>query len=230
MAVLIEHRDDPLLSASNTTAVFDGRLDISDLAKLVEQRCVLREGEYKLSSGKTSSYYYDGKRALLAADLKFQIARAVLSRVSDIEFSIVGGVAVGSVLLSETMSALASFDASLGLDPIDTFYVRQERKDWGTGGRTFQAYTAGDASIDRAPDPILKPGMRALVVDDVVTTGKSLKPVFDELEKCKVEVMGVSVIVDRMDPDASYLREQYDFRPLFVANGLGYLTPAKSAG
>ena len=226
MAVLIEHRDDPLPSASSAPAVFDDRLDIAVLAERVEQRCVLRDrGEYKLSSGKTSSYYYDGKRALLAADLKFEIARAVLDRVSDIEFSIVGGVAVGSVLLSETMSALASF--ALGLAPIDTFYVRQERKDWGTGERTFQAHTIGDASSARSPEPILRPGMKALVVDDVVTTGKSLKPVFDELEKCKVEVMGVSVIVDRMDPDAAYLREQYDFRPLFEADDLGRLTPAK---
>ena len=228
MAVLIEHRDDPLPSASNVLAVFDDPLDIVDLAERVEQRCVLRDqGEYKLSSGKTSSYYYDGKRALLAADLKFEIARAVLDRVSDIEFSIVGGVAVGSVLLSETMSALARFDVSLGLDPIDTFYVRQERKGWGTGERTFQAHATGDASSARSPEPILRPGMKALVVDDVVTTGKSLKPVFDELEKCKVDVMGVSVIVDRMDPDAAYLREQYDFRPLFEADGLGHLTPAK---
>ena len=228
MAVLIEHRDDPLLSVSSAPAVFHDRLDIADLAERVEQRCVLRDqGEYKLSSGKTSSYYYDGKRALLAADLKFEIAYAVLDRVSDIEFSIVGGVAVGSVLLSEIMSALASFDVSLGLDPIDTFYVRQERKDWGTGERTFQAHTIGDASSARVPEPILRPGMKALVVDDVVTTGKSLKPVFDELEKCKVEVMGVSVIVDRMDPDAAYLREQYDFRPLFEADDLGRLTPAK---
>ena len=224
MAVLIEHRDDPLPGASSAPTVFDDRLDIAVLAELVEQRCVLRDqGEYKLSSGKTSSYYYDGKRALLAADLKFEIARAVLARVSDIEFSIVGGVAVGSVLLSETMSALASFN---GLAPIDTFYVRQERKDWGTGERTFQAHTIGDASSARSPEPILRPGMKALVVDDVVTTGKSLKPVFDELEKCEVEVMGVSVIVDRMDPDAAYLREQYDFRPLFEADGSGHLTPA----
>lgn len=224
MAVLIEHRDDPLPGASSAPAVFDDRLDIAVLAELIEQRCVLRDqGEYKLSSGKTSSYYYDGKRALLAADLKFEIARAVLDRVSDIEFSIVGGVAVGSVLLSETMSALASFN---GLAPIDTFYVRQERKDWGTGERTFQAHTIGDASSARSPEPILRPGMKALVVDDVVTTGKSLKPVFDELEKCEVEVMGVSVIVDRMDPDAAYLREQYDFRPLFEADSLGHLTPA----
>ena len=223
MAVLIEHRDGPLLSAPVEPAVIED--DLIKLADLIEQRCVLRDqDEYKLSSGKTSTYYYDGKRALLAADLKFRIARAVLARVSGIDFSIVGGIAVGSLLLSETMSALASFDASLKLGPIDTFYMRQEPKAWGTGGRTFQAHVMDD---DQRPEPILRQGTKALVVDDVVTTGKSLRPVFNELERRKVKVVGVSVIVDRMDPDAAYLREQYDFRPLFVADESGRLTPAK---
>ena len=217
VAVLIEHRDDPLLSAPNELD------DLHELADLVEQRCVLREqGEYTLSSGKTSAYYYDGKRALLASDLKFRIARAVLDRVSDIDFSIVGGVAVGSVLLSETMSALAKFDASLGLAPIDTFYVRERPKDWGTQEQTYQAYNMDFPQ----PEPVLKPGMRALVVDDVVTTGRSLKPVFAELKRLEVEVAAVSVIVDRQDPDADYLHKEYEFRPLFKADPSGKLTPA----
>ena len=217
MAVLIEHREDLSLSAPNELD------DLHELAALVEQRCVLREqGEYTLSSGKTSAYYYDGKRALLASDLKFRIARAMLKRVSGIDFSIVGGVAVGSVLLSETMSALAKFDTALELDPIDTFYVRERPKDWGTQEQTYQAYNMDSQQLE----PVLKPGMRALVVDDVVTTGRSLKPVFAELKRLKVEVVAVSVIVDRQDPDADYLHKEYEFRPLFKADPSGKLTPA----
>ena len=191
-------------------------IDMIELGRRVEERCILR-GDFTLSSGKRSEYFYDGKRALLAADLKIDIAEAMLARAESVEYDVIGGVAIGSVLISEPMSVLASLR---GGRQIDTFYVRAERKEWGTQESTYQAADADGADI-------LAPGARALVVDDVITTGGSLRTALNEIEGRGIEVAAVSVIVDRLDPDADWLRERYEFLPLFEADPHGNLTVAR---
>ena len=191
-------------------------VDLKSLAERIEKRCILR-GDYTLNSGKHSEYFYDGKRALLAADLKIDIAEAMLERSRDIEYEVIGGLAIGSVPISESMSVFALLH---GKRSIDTFYVRDERKQWGNREKIFQAY-AGDG-----PMPVLR-GARVLVVDDVVTTGESIREAIKEIEAAGATVVAVSVIVDRKDPDAGWLRGRYDYRPLFEADAGGRLSVAR---
>lgn len=190
--------------------------DPERLAQRIEERCILRGG-FTLNSGKRSEYFYDGKRALLAADLKIDIADAMLERSGDVEYGVIGGLAIGSILISEPMSVLARLR---GGRSIDTFYVRDARKDWGNREKTFQARGADGSAA-------LRTGVRVLVVDDVVTTGNSLREAIDEIRMAGAEVAAVSVIVDRGDPDAGWLRDGYDFRPLFTADEQGRLSVAR---
>ncbi|MCY4616016.1 MAG: phosphoribosyltransferase family protein [Chloroflexi bacterium] len=195
-------------------------VELADLACRVEERCVL-QGDFTLSSGKPSKYFYDGKRALLAADLRVPLAAAMLERASAVDYEMIGGVAIGSVLISEHMSMLASQrDERL----IDTFYVIDQRKKSGTRERVFQAFSPNGHD---GPQATLTPGVKVLVVDDVVTTGKSLKEPLDAIERIGAEVAAVSVIVDRLDPEADWLRAKYQFLPLFEADDLGHLVVAR---
>ena len=194
-------------------------VDLADLACRVEDRCVLR-GDFTLSSGKPSKYFYDGKRALLAADLRVALADAMLERARAVDYEMIGGVAIGSVLISEHMSMLARLrDQRL----IDTFYVIDKRKETGTRERVFQAFSANEDG----PQATLRPGVKVLVVDDVITTGKSLKEPLHEIERFGAEVAAISVIVDRLDPEADWLRSEYPFLPLFEADESGHLTVAR---
>ena len=190
--------------------------NLESLAERIEDRCILHGG-FELNSGKRSEYFYDGKRALLAADLKIDIAAAMLERSGDVGYDVIGGLAIGSILISEPMSVLARLR---GGRSIDTFYVRDARKDWGNREKTFQARRANGSAA-------LGTGVRVLVVDDVVTTGNSLREAIDEIKAAGAKVAAVSVIVDRGDPDAGWLRDGYDFRPLFEADGQGRLSVAR---
>ena len=190
-------------------------IDMSDLASRVEARCILH-GDFTLSSGKQSKYFYNGKRALLAADLKIDIAAAMLARAEGIQYDIIGGVAIGSILISEPMSVLAHLRHGR---PVDTFYVRSERKEWGTREDTYQAIRANGTEV-------VEPGARVLLVDDVITTGGSLRKALEAIDGRGAEVAAISVIVDRGDPDADWLRHSYPFLPLFEADDVGNLSVA----
>ena len=192
-------------------------VNMLDLARRIEERCILR-GDFELNSGRLSKYFYDGKRALLASDLKIDIAAAMLARAEQATYDIIGGVAIGSVLVSEPMSILSYLRDGR---PIDTFYVRDARKTWGTRENTYQAIRANGTEV-------LGPGARVLVVDDVITTGNSLREALSEIEGRGAEVAAISVIVDRGDPDADWLRDRYAFLPLFEADNAGNLSVARS--
>ena len=51
-------------------------------------------------------------------------------------------------------------------------------------------------------EKILRPGMTAIVIDDLLTTGSSVKPVVDLLRASEIEVLGAAVIV-RRNPDVT---------------------------
>jgi orotate phosphoribosyltransferase len=178
------------------------------------------DGDVTLSSRTSSSYYYDVKRALLAPKLKIDLAEAMLDLVSDLEYDIVGGLAVGSVPIAEQMSVVSELKRG---QPFGTFYVRSQPKEHGTAEQTFQAY---DDSIH----PMLVPGARVLVVDDVVTTGKSMEIVFDQIWKAQATIVAVAVIVDRCDPAADSIRHhpRFSYRSLFEADPDGYIVPRRA--
>ena len=99
---------------------------------------------------------------------------------------------------------------------IDTFYVRSEKKKHGTESAVFQG-------LEEDGSEILTPGCRALVVEDALTTGGSIRVALEAVEAAGAIVAGVLLVADRQDPDADWLRQGYDYRTLFVVNTDGYL-------
>lgn len=64
----------------------------------------------------------------------------------------------------------------------------------------------------------IKPGERILIVDDVLTTGKSVREVIDAVNKQQGSIAGIGVLVDRSE-------HEHDFgAPLFAC--LRAVTPA----
>ncbi len=57
----------------------------------------------------------------------------------------------------------------------------------------------------------LQPGERVLVVEDVVTTGGSVKEVLRLLEQYNVDIIGITSIIDRSGGKVDF---SYDFKPL----------------
>ena len=191
---------------------------MESLRATLEARCILR-GDFTLASGKQSNYYYNGKAGMLAGPVKVELARALWDLAEGIEFDTLGGPAVGAVPLVEHMSVVSLLERGRA---VDTFYVRSEKKEHGTQSALYQAQLEDGSEV-------LTPGSRALVVEDALTTGGSIRVALEAVEAAGAVVAGVLLVADRQDPDADWLRTGYDYRCLFQVSNEGRLLLAKRA-
>lgn len=191
---------------------------IEELRKDLETLCILR-GDFTLASGKKSNYYYNGKAAMLSGKVKIHLARALLTLAEGIEFDVVGGPAVGAVPLVEHMSIISALEKK---HIFDTFYVRSEAKQHGTASSLYQAK-------DFNGNDILIQNTKALIVEDTLTTGGSIQVALKAVEEIGAKVVGVLIVADRQDPDANWIRNEYDYRALFNVSDSGHLiNPTKN--
>ena len=142
-------------------------------------------GEVTLSSGATAQYYVDAKRATLRPAGFAALAELVAARARDRGATAVGGTTMGADPVA--CAALAG-----GAD-VKAFFVRKETKAHGLQRRI--------------EGPLLEPGDRCLVVEDVVTTGGSTLLTLDALREAGHQVVGVLAVLDRLAGGAQRLRE-----------------------
>lgn len=146
------------------------------LAELREHALVI--GEVTLSSGQKAQYYVDAKRALLRPRAFRAVGELIAAEAMQRGATAVGGMTMGA-------DPLAS--AAIGADAGETlvaFFVRKEKKEHG-----LQRWIEG---------PVLEPGTRCLVVEDVVTTGGSTVRAIERILEEGLAVAGVLSVVDRL--------------------------------
>jgi orotate phosphoribosyltransferase len=129
-----------------------------------------------LASGQTSSYLIDAKRAILRPAGFAALSRLVAAQARDWEATAVGGMTMGADPIA--CAALA------GGAPVKAFFVRKEAKQHGLARRI--------------EGPMLEPGDRCMVVEDVVTTGGSTIQALEALHDEGHEAVGVLAICDRL--------------------------------
>jgi orotate phosphoribosyltransferase len=135
-------------------------------------------GEVKLASGRTAPYYVDARRALLLPR-PFQALGSLVVEVAEQ----LGARAVGGPTLGADPIACAALAASES-PSLKAFFVRKERKPHG-----LQRWIEG---------PLIGSGERALVVEDVVTSGGSLVTAIARLREEGVKLAGALAVVDRL--------------------------------
>ena len=172
----------------------------SELLKLVNELAV-RKGEHTLSSGKKSSYYIDGKQVTLDPHGLLLMGKVILSMLHGVQAEAVGGPTLGADPIAAAVSLLSSQTGR----PLKAFIVRKEEKKHGTQ--------------KRIEGPEIKPGDRVVVVEDVITSGKSVMEAIGEIEKLKGRVVKVICLVDR-EEGAEKLLERYHFSPIFKKKDL----------
>jgi orotate phosphoribosyltransferase len=170
------------------------------LAELREHALVI--GEVTLSSGQTAQYYVDAKRALLRP-AAFRAAGDLIAA----EAAERGAVAVGGMTMGADPLACAAIAAESG-DGLVAFFVRKERKEHG-----LQRWIEG---------PVLEPGTRCLVVEDVVTTGGSTVRAIERIIEEGLEVAGVTAVLDRLAGGAEAIEKSAGapYRPLLTIDDL----------
>jgi orotate phosphoribosyltransferase len=148
-------------------------------------RALLRQhslmfGAFTLASGKTSSFYFDSKRTTLLPEGALLTARQVLQtlRENRIDADAIGGMSLGADPIVCPVAALSQLEGC----PLRAFIVRREPKGHGTARQL-------EGSLD--------PGSRVVIVDDVVTTGRSTLRAIEAAEREGHRVVAVVCLVDR---------------------------------
>jgi orotate phosphoribosyltransferase len=133
-------------------------------------------GEVVLTSGQTAQYYVDAKRAVLLPAGFAAMGELVAERAGAWGATAVGGLTMGADPVA--CSALAA-----GAD-VKAFFVRKDAKAHGLQRRV--------------EGPLLEPGDRCLVVEDVVTTGGSTLQAIEALREEGLQIVGVVSVLDRL--------------------------------
>ncbi|MDA0806533.1 MAG: orotate phosphoribosyltransferase [Planctomycetota bacterium] len=184
--------------------------DREELIKLFHERA-LKFGDFTLASGKKSTYYLDGKQITLHAKGLQLVSEGLLNLLADVEYDAIGGMSIGAdPIIGGVLTAAAGRDQSM-----IGFMVRKEAKGHGT-----QKYIEGP----------VEPGMKVVVIDDVVTTGGSSIEACQRIQDFGCEVVCVVGIVDRMQGGAANFAERnLPFRSLLSILDFGIDPPKEDA-
>ena len=139
-----------------------------------------RTGDFVLASGARSAYYIDCRTTTAHAEGQALVGRLGLQLLRDAGLApdAVGGLTMGADPVAYAM-AHASWLAG---EPVHAFSVRKQPKDHGTGKRVEGCFHAG---------------ARVVVVEDVITSGKSALQACDAIEAEGGSVLAVIALVDR---------------------------------
>lgn len=139
---------------------------------LYRSKCILF-GKFKLTSGLESPYYIDLRSVPSHPRLFKLMIKAYINVVTKLKCKVVAGVATAGLPIASVIAY------KLGKPLV---YVRREAKKHGTG---------------RCVEGHFRRGWRAVVVDDVASTGGSILRAVEALRGQGLEVHDAVVLVDR---------------------------------
>ncbi len=171
-----------------------------ELKKLLLDRS-LSFGDFVLSSGKRSNYYFDSKITTLHPRGIYLACRAVLDIVRDnnIHADAIGGLTLGADPL---VSGCAMLSHLQGPFPLHAFIVRKEPKVHGSK-RMIEGLSDKDTL------------RQAIIVEDVCTTGASSLKAVEAAENYPLDVTAVISLVDREEGGSDLIRKKYPFYSVF---------------
>jgi orotate phosphoribosyltransferase len=144
---------------------------------------------FKLVSGRESPYYIDCRPTTHNAQGLALIGEIIFQLIQDLQVTAIGGLTMGADPIAHA-TALTSY---LKGQPVNAFSVRQKPKEHGTGG-----LLVGDVT----------PGDRAVVVEDVVTTGGSALRAVAAAREFGLKVVKVLILVDRQEGGKEALAQE----------------------
>lgn len=175
-------------------------MDIKGIMRHVLSRCII-PGCTKASSGKVIENYVDCRRITTSPPYVQWLGELLYEKVRQLGGMSVGGLELGAVPLVVAVC----YHASLVHFPLKGFIVRKKPKQHGTG-----KLIEGDFWY----------GLKAVILEDVVTTGASALQAVKAAEEAGMDVVGVVALVDRGEGGADKIRKNYTFRSLFTLDEL----------
>ena len=176
-----------------------GQAGEADPVRLLEEAGALLFGDFKLSSGKRSSFYFDSKKLTLDPPGARFVASEMVRKLDAEGIGYVGGVAYGGIPIVSHIVMLTGMRGQL---PIRAFYHRKDSKEHGTGAAAEGQFPPGEEPV--------------AIVEDVVTTGNSLLQSIRHAEEDGYHVTHAMTIVDRNEGGREAVEKAgYQFWSLF---------------
>lgn len=165
-----------------------------DLAKLLVERSYV-QGDFVLASGRRSPFYFDCRLTTCFAEAMPLVGRAFVRefRRAGTRPRCAGGLTSGADPIASAIAYCSLADGPA----IDAFSVRRDRKQHGT-----RKWVEGCVE-----SPIA-------VVDDVVTSGGSVRKAIERCREEGLEIVQVAVLVDREEGGMEAIRAALPGVPL----------------
>ncbi len=149
------------------------RVDGEDFKQCLRDVEALKQGHFLLASGRHSNQYVEKFNLLRLPRETQKVCEGIYERFRDANIDVVAGPTTGGVILA--------YEVARQLGSAAAYAERCE----SAPGREFRRGTR------------FSPGSRVLLVDDILTTGGSVRETLEALTHHPVEVIAVAVLVDR---------------------------------
>ena len=144
---------------------------------------VVQLGDFVLKDGSHSPIYIDLRVLAGHPRVLRLVAEAMLEKAAGLQFDCIAGIPYAGLPLAVAMCVAGD---------VPLVYPRKEAKTYGTKKRVEGVFVAG---------------ARALVVDDVITTGGAKIEALAPLREAGLEVEDILVVVDRQQAGAEVLAD-----------------------
>jgi orotate phosphoribosyltransferase len=147
---------------------------IENTEAIFEKAGAILKGHFLLTSGRHSPVYWEKFKVLQYPNYTQQLCRLIAEHFGKQEIQVVAGPTTGGIILA--------FEVARQLGVRGIFAEKEGEKE--------RAFRRG-FGID--------PGERILIVDDILTTGSSIREVMAAVKKAKGVIIGIGVLVDRSE-------------------------------
>ena len=152
---------------------------LESLLERVDHLKAFKIGDFVLASGKKSDFYFDGRLLTLDPEALNSITQLFFEIIKKRNVKFVGGPATGAIPIVSSI-VLNSYQHEEKL--IFGFFVRGSEKQYGTES-IIEGHLAENSDV--------------IIIDDTLTTGKSLLKTIEQVEKKNCEVKEVLTVLDR---------------------------------
>ena len=150
-----------------------------EIEEVFEKSGAILKGHFLLTSGLHSPIYWEKFKVLQYPRYTEQLCRLIADHFRNENIQVVAGPTTGGIILA--------FEVARQLGVRGIFAERE-----GADKRAFRR------------DFTINPGERVLIVDDILTTGSSIRQVISAVSELKGKLIGIGVMVDRSDKKVDF--------------------------
>jgi len=152
---------------------------INNAEEIFEKAGAILKGHFLLTSGLHSPVYWEKFKVLQYPDHTEQLCRLIADHFRKQKIGVVAAPTTGGIILA--------FEVARQLGVRGIFAEKVGEKE--------RAFRRGFA---------INPGERVLIVDDILTTGSSIREVITAVKELKGKIIGIGVLVDRSEQNIEF--------------------------